>query len=160
MENWAEKTIQVMNTKMEGTRERELRFFRLDELKRNIHRIGQFGSNCPVCEDFKAEVEAVFEHVNEAVNVPGPERRELDRLIFRLSNHMLKEHDFYPPNHYYYLYSVAGVIGGALAGFLLMEWFTATKWYLPAAGLVVGFFAGMISGIMKDRRIKRERKMM
>jgi hypothetical protein len=160
MGNWAEQVIIAMDDELAVTGKRELRFFRMAELKRNIARIDLFSGQCTRCEDFKPEVEAVSGHIEEAVNVPGPERRELDRLIFRLSNHIMKEHGFFPLSHYKYLYSVIGIIFGSLSGFLLMKLFPATKWYLMVFGIIAGLIAGMVFGIIKDQRIMKEGKLM
>ncbi len=160
MENWSEQMIMIIDGKLEGTEDKKLRFFRLEELKRNIHRIDRFAARCKGCNQFKPEVEDASVHIEEAVSVPGPERRELDRLIFRLSNHMIKEHDFFPPHHYNYKYSLMGIFAGIVTGFLLMKVFPSTHWYLLAAGLMAGLLTGQITGSIWDRKIRNDNRLM
>jgi hypothetical protein len=159
-ENWAEHMMNVIDGKLEGTEDKKLRFFRLGELKRNISRIGQFCARCEGCNQFKQEVEAIAGHIDEAVSVPGQERRELDKLVFRLSNHMMKEHDFFPPHNYNYRYSLIGILAGALAGFLLMKFLPSIKWYLLVTGLIAGLITGQIAGSIRDRKIRNENRLM
>jgi hypothetical protein len=160
MENWTEHILNLMDSGLEGTSQRKLKFFRLSELKRNIIRIGQNSGQCARCEDFKAEVEAVINHINEAVNVPGPERRELDRLIFRLSHHFMKAHGLFPPHHYRYLYSVTGTILGLISGLLLMKFFPSMNWYIVVPAILAGLISGIVPGILKDRKMNELGKLM
>jgi hypothetical protein len=75
-----------MEQSLDGIRDKDLRFFRTDELKRNISRVAHFSASCVECRKSRLSVEAALAHLNEAVNVPGPYRRELDRLIIQLGN--------------------------------------------------------------------------
>jgi len=160
MKKWAEQIIAEIDTKLAGAKERDLRFFRLDEFKRNIHRIDEFSGSCTECRHFKADVEAISRKVDEAVHVPGPDRRELDRIISRLSNHMMKAHDFYAPYYFNYLYSFFGMIAGTLAGYLAMKIFPAASWAALAAGFTIGLVAGQIIGGNKDRKIRHNNRLM
>ncbi len=146
METTMDALISAMEEKLAGTAEQKLRFFRLDELKRNMRRIGHYESRCAICRQFIPETEAMVSHIVEAVEVQGAERRELDRLIFRLSNHMMKEHGYFPKYHFSYRFSILGIFAGVLAGVLLYVLFRSTGWIFPAIGLIAGLFAGQIRG--------------
>ncbi len=152
--------ISTMEEQLAGAEEKKLRFFRLDELKRNIRRIGHYAPACEVCHLFYPEAEATATHIGEAVNVPGVERRELDRLIFRLSNHMMKDHGYFPKYHFRYRFTIIGIFAGVLAGILLYALFPSTGWILPAAGLIAGLVTGQVMGRMRDRKIKAQNKVM
>ena len=110
MGNWATKTTNIIKSKLQGTKEKDLRFYRVDELKRNIERVDSFSKSCPYCQKQKADISAVINDIDEAVHVPGQTRREYDRLISRLSIHMQKEHGFYTPFHFVYLFSFFGMV--------------------------------------------------
>lgn len=160
MESWADNVLKDMEQRLLGTREKDLRFFRIDELRRNIGRVDKFAHKCDICQQLKHETEAALVHVNEAVNVPGSHRRELDRIVARLSRHMLKVHKFYPPWHFNYLYSFYGIVVGSLAGFTVVMVLQSKPWELVAAGFVIGIIAGQFFGGIKDRKIRGDERLM
>ena len=149
-----------MEESLAGTREKDLRFFRIEELRRNIRRVAEYSNHCSGCMHIKPEIAAALKHVNEAVNVPGQYRRELDRLISRLARHMMKAHAFYPPFHFNYLYSFYGIAAGSLAGLLIAVLLPGRPWEIGAAGFVSGLIAGQIAGGRKDRKVRRENRLM
>ena len=119
MENWAEQINSRIDINLKKSREKDLRFFRIDEFKRNVTRVGEFSASCSICNKTKIDIAESSETITEAVNVPGHARREFDRLISRLSKHMRKEHGFYPPYYYSYTYSFIGIVFGLVIGFIL-----------------------------------------
>lgn len=160
MESWADIVLKDMEQRLLGTREKDLRFFRIDELRRNIRRVNDFAHKCDVCGHLKLETETALVHVNEAVNVPGSHRRELDRVVARLSRHMMKVHKFYPPWHFNYLYSFYGITAGFLVGFLLVMAIPSKPWELLAAGFVIGVLTGQFLGGRKDRIVRADERLM
>ena len=100
MNSWSEELHSTIDTKLEGVNDKDRRFFRIDEFKRNVSRVGSFSSTCPICKKEQQNVRAAVETIDEAINNVGKKRREYDKLITRLSKHMQKEHNFYAP---YYL---------------------------------------------------------
>lgn len=160
MQNWADNILKDMEQRLSGSREKDLRFFRIDELRRNIRRVDEFAHICDICRHLKLETETALVYVNEAVNVPGPHRRELDRLVARLARHILKAHKFYPPWYFNYLYSLYGIATGTLAGFLLVMAIPSKPWELLAAGFVTGIIAGQFLGGRKDRKVRGDKRLM
>lgn len=160
MENWATKTNQTIDSKLEGTKEKDLRFYRVDELKRNIERVETFSKSCPYCQKQKSDIVAVTEKIDEAVHVPGPSRREYDRMISRLSVHMQKEHGFYTPFYFAYLYSFFGMVAGIVIGYLLLKLFPAYDWLMLAIGFSVGLITSYVWGNLKDNKIRAGKKLM
>lgn len=160
MESWADNVLKNMEQRLLGTREKDLRFFRIDELRRNIRRVDEFAQTCESCQHLKLETMAALVHVNEAVNVPGSHRRELDRVVARLSRHMLKVHKFYPPWYFNYLYSFYGISAGSLAGFLVVMAIPSKPWELLAAGFVIGILTGQFLGGRKDRMVRADERLM
>lgn len=160
MGNWAAKTNKIIDGKLEGTKDRDLRFYRIDELKRNIERVDSFSKSCPFCQKQKIDIYAQAEKIDEAVQVPGQTRREYDRLISRLSIHMQKEHGFYTPFHFVYLYSFLGMVAGLVLGYFLLKLFPSYDWTMLAIGFSVGLVAGYIWGNTKDNKIRADKKLM
>ena len=121
MESWSSEIIKSIDSKLENVKDREIRFFRIPEFKRNIERVDQFSKTCPYCHKEQINIKEAVETIAEAVEVPGKTRRNYDRLISRLSKHMQKEHGFYAPFHFSYTHALYGLVGGFVLGFLLMK---------------------------------------
>lgn len=160
MQNWAENVLKEMEQRLSGTREKDMRFFRIDELRRNIKRIDDYAPDCDICRNLKNETEIVLAHVNEAVNVPGSHRRELDRLMARLARHMMKVHRYYPPYYFNYLYSFYGITSGSLLGLSVVLMIPSKPWELVAAGFILGIIIGQFYGGKKDRIVRRNDRLM
>lgn len=160
MDKWTESVIGNINQALEGTREKDLRFFRIDELLRNIERVGKLSESCAECKRLKTEIETTIPNIREAMEVPGKKRRELDRLIARLARHIMKAHQFYPPWHHNYLYSFYGLVIGSAVGALTMALLPGQKWEILAAGFAIGLITGQLIGGKKDREIRNNQKLM
>ena len=160
MSDWAKQMISEIDKKLEGTKLRDQRFFRTDEFKRNVKRIADFSEKCAVCSGERVRIEEVVKTFDEAINVPGKARREYDRLISRISGHLQKEHGFYPPFYFTYLYAFFGMLAGLLLGYFLMKVFPAWDYTLLTAGFVIGLISGYFVGNRKDNTVRAEKKLM
>ncbi len=161
MTNWNEKILANMDISLSGIRDKDQRFFRIDELRRNITRVSQFAETCHQCLSFKEDIESNLVHLNEAINVPGQCRRDLDRLIARLSRHMIKAHHFYPPYHFNYLFTTYGLLAGLALALPLILFFPYEHMDVLAAGIfITGLLAGRIIGGKRDRKIRNDKKLM
>lgn len=160
MDNWALKINQKIDGNLEQVREKDLRFFRVDEFKRNISRTGEFSSNCLVCRNQKDDISEASEYLFEAIQVPGKSRRQYDRLISRISKHMRKEHGFYPPFYHSYLYAFFGLLTGGVLGFLLSKIFPLLWETMYSISFSVFIVATYIAGSIKDKKIRSAKKIM
>lgn len=160
METWSEDINSKIEKNLEKSREKDLRFFRVDEFKRNVTRVDEYSNTCSFCEKQKIDITATVETIQEAVEVPGNSRREFDRLITRLSRHMQKEHGFYAPYYYSYLYSFFGILAGLLLGFVLFKMFPMHGEVLLASCFSVGIITAYFAGNSKDNKIRRNKKIM
>lgn len=160
MEKWATKLISQLDEKLQGTRKRDLQFFRVEEFKRNVERVGAFSKDCPVCEKEKLNIAEISRKMDEAIQIPGKSRREYDRLINRLSSHMQKFHGYFPPFYFTYLFSFFGMIAGLLLGYLLMKLFPEEDWVMLSAGFSIGLITGYFWGNKKDRKVRVDKKLM
>ncbi|SHF66677.1 hypothetical protein SAMN05444274_107112 [Mariniphaga anaerophila] len=160
MENWAQQLTSQLDEKLQGAKQRDLRFFRIDEFKRNISRVDDFSKSCSVCQKEKLNIAEISLKIDEAVEVPGKSRKEYDRIIGRLSSHMQKTHGFFPPFYFSYLFSFFGMVAGLLLGYFLMKLFPAQDWIMLAAGFVAGLFTGYVWGNRKDSKIRKLNKLM
>jgi hypothetical protein len=160
MEGWSKQEISRLDEKLQGIKMRDLRFFRVEEFKRNIERVDHFSNKCPACEKEKLKIVGIIAKIDEAIKVPGNSRREYDRIISRLSTHMQKVHGFFPPFYFTYLLSFFGMVAGLLLGYLLMKIFPAWNWMMLTLGFVAGLLAGYIWGNRKDSGIRTQKKLM
>jgi len=160
MKNWAKEITDIIDSKLEGTRDKEIRFYRIDEFKRNITRVDSFSKSCPICKQKKIHISEVVDKIDEAVNVPGKTRREYDRLISRLSKHIRKEHGFYTPYYFSYLYSFFGIIAGLILGYVLMKINPDYSVEILSIGFSIGLITSNIWGFVKDKKIRSEKKLM
>jgi len=160
MGKWAENIITDIDQKLEKTREQDLRFFRIDEFKRNVTRVEEFMPTCADCKRIQTDIIETVKSIDEAVKTPGRERREYDRLISRLSKHIQKEHKFYPPYYFSYVYALIGLLGGALLGYLLFVIKPEHKIEMFSIGISAGLILSYILGTIKDRKIRTDKKIM
>jgi hypothetical protein len=160
MENWALEINQKIDGFLEKVREKDLRFFRVDEFKRNISRTDEFSSDCLVCRNQKDDISEASGYLFEAIQVPGKSRRKYDLLISRISKHMQKEHGFYPPFYYSYLYAFFGLMAGGIGGFLLSKTFLLPWETLYSISFAVCIVATYIVGSIKDKKVRSAKKIM
>lgn len=160
MEEWSQHTISLLNEKLKNIKQRDIRFYRVEEFKRNIERVGDFSKNCPFCEKEKLNITEIVEKTDQAIHIPGKSRREYDQLISRIASHMQKKHGFFTPYYYTYLFSFFGMVSGLLLGYLLMRLFPAHSGAMLSAGFIAGLVTGYFSGNIKDGKVRSSKKLM
>ncbi len=99
-------------------------------------------------------------NIYEAVEVPGKSRRDFDRLISRLARHMQKEHGFFAPYYFSYLYSFIGILAGLTIGFALFKLFPLYGELLLSACVMIGIVGSYLTGSRKDNIIRNSKKIM
>lgn len=160
MGNWETNVVAKIDNKLAGIKEKEIRFFRVDEFKRNIVRVESFSPDCQFCQNQKTDIAETVEKIDEAIKVPGQSRREYDRIISRLASHMQKEHGFFAPFYFAYLFSFFGMVAGLVFGYFLLKLFPAYNWVMLSVGFSAGLVAGYFWGIIKDKKVRAEKKLM
>lgn len=160
MEEWSKQTISQLDEKTKNVKQRDIRFYRVEEFKRNIERVGEFSKSCPYCEKEKINIATIVGKMDVAIDVPGKTRREYDRAISRLSGHMQKNHGFFTPYYFSYLFSFFGMVAGLLVGYILMRFFPSHDWAMLSAGFVAGLLTGYVWGATKDNKIRHSKKLM
>lgn len=160
MENWAEEINSKIDVNLEKSREKDIRFFRIDEFKRNVTRVDEFSKSCPFCHKHKIDIAEAAETIQEAVEVPGRSRRDFDRLITRLVRHMQKEHGFYAPYYFSYVYAFIGIVSALVGGYVLYKMFPVYGEVLFLASIMVGIVAAYFVGSFKDSKIRTAKKIM
>lgn len=160
MGNWSDNLKEKIDKQLKETRDKDLRFFRIDEFKRNISRVDDFSNSCPVCKKEQINITEAVNTIDQAVHHISQQRRNYDRLITRLSKHMQKEHGFYAPYYFTYLISFFGIIGGSILGYLLMQINPAIKLELFLIGFSIGLLPTYIWGHLKDKKIRAEKRLM
>ncbi len=160
MDNWATAINNIIDEKLKDSREKDLRFLRIAEFKRNIARTGEFAKNCPDCNRQKKSISEIADKIDEVVELPGKPRRNYDRLISQLSKHIQKEHGFYAPYYFSYIYSTIGIITGLLIGFGLTKIFSGFYIEMLSVGFVTGLMPSYVLGYIKDKKIRAEKRIM
>ncbi len=160
MAEWESELNSKIDEKLKDAKKRDVRFFRIDEFKRNIKRADSFSTSCPYCLKQKIYITEMVNNIEEAVNKPGKTRRDYDRLISQLANHMQKEHGFYAPFYFTYLYAFLGMVAGVVAGYLLMKLLPQFNWAMLSLGFVAGLIAGYVRGMSKDSAVRSSKKLM
>lgn len=160
MENWAEEINIKIDKNLESVRKKDIRFYRVDEFKRNIKRVNDFSSNCVFCHKQKINISEATETIYEAIQVPGKSRREYDRLISRLAKHIRKEHGFYAPYYFSYLFSFFGLVAGILLGFLLSLFFPGFKEVVFSGTFMIAIIITYVIGSKKDKKVRSAKKLM
>ncbi len=160
MENWDVEIKKTIDDKLKSVQEKDIRFYRIDEFKRNISRIETNSKSCPFCNKQKINISEISNKIDDAVNIPGKTRCEYDRLISQLSKHMQKEHGFYAPYYFSYLYSFFGIVLGLVIGYVLIKIFPVYWIEMLSMGFVVGLIPAYIWGVVKDKKIRSEKRLM
>lgn len=160
MENWADELNLKIDVNLEKSREKDIRFFRIDEFKRNLTRVDEFSKSCSFCLKHKIDISEAIETIREAVEVPGKNRRDFDRLISRLARHMQKEHGFYAPYYFSYLHAFIGILAGLIIGYILFKLYPVNGELLLLASIMVGIITSYITGARKDNNIRKAKKIM
>jgi hypothetical protein len=157
---WSEEIKSKMDVNLEKSREKDIRFFRIDEFKRNITRVDDFSTSCPFCQKHKIDINEAVDTIYEAIEVPGRSRREYDRLIGRLAKHMRNEHGFYAPFYFSYLYAFIGILIGLTTGFILYKLLPGYGEALFLICVATGIIVAYIAGSRKDSKIRTAKKIM
>lgn len=160
MNSFSEKINAQVDTKLKGANEKDIRFFRIGEFKRNLTRVDSFSHTCPTCKNELQNIQETVETIDEAINKVGKKRREYDRLISRLSKHMQREHHFYTPYYYTYLISFFGIVSGSVLGYFLMQLNAELKLELFCLGFAIGLLPTYVWGHLKDKKIRQEKRLM
>ncbi len=160
MGNWAEEINTVIDGKLKDARDKDLRFLRVPEFKRNVSRTDTFSESCPFCKQQQIFIAEAVSKIEETVNEPGESRREYDRLIYRISKHMQKEHGFYAPYYFSYLYSFFGILAGLILGYILMKTVPGYSTEMLSIGFTLGLIPAYIWGFIKDKKIRAEKRIM
>lgn len=160
MESWSSEVNQQIDKALEKTRDKDIIFFRVKEFKRNIERIDSFSASCLTCKQEKININETVKSIDTAINVPGKQRRDYDRLISRMSKHMRKEHGFFTPYYFSYVYALYGTIGGLALGFLLSQLAKGHQIEMFTIGISVGLLISYFLGSLKDKKVRRDKKLM
>lgn len=159
--SWLRDVKLIFQQQIEAIREKDQRFFRLEEFWRNICRVDQFASNCPECNRFKPVIREQITELHAAISSPGKARRRYDTLTTELNKHMREVHHFFPPYYFTYRYSFFGMLGGAIPGFIIDLLVKPNAPYVTTiALLVLGLIIGQVKGGKEDSKIRIEKRLL
>ena len=158
---WHNQIEETVRQQLAGSKEKDISFFRVEEFLRMSSRTDEFAGTCRDCASFKHQIEKQVETIGEAVKHPGRTRREYDRLLGKLSGHMQKQHQFYPPFYFTYLLGAVYTVIASAAGFLISLLFPAISlWFFVVPGFILGLLAGQLRGAKKDSIVRKEKRLL
>ncbi len=161
MSDWYEKLEAQINDQLRDTRDKDLRFFRVEEYLRMTKRVEDFASSCRECNSFKYEIEKTAGDIGVAIASPGKTRRNYDRLMGNLSKHMRKQHGFYPPYYFTYLLAFVYAFGASVGAFIVsLPFVHLDKWFFIVPAFIIGLVLGNLRGAKKDSRIRNSEKLL
>jgi len=161
MSDWYNKYEEKVFNLLKNEKTRDIRFFRIEEMLRMAERADKYSLTCKECLSFKNRLENGYESLKKAVQYPGKERKELDKLETQMSSHMKKVHGFYPPLYFLYLYSAIGILIFMVIAFIIYLIFPSLSLLnIMAVAFAAGVIIGQIKGHKKDNKIKREGKIL
>jgi len=161
MSDWYSDFEQDVVLKLKGHKRSDLRFFRIDEYLRIAEKVNLLASSCRECHAFRSAMEKQNDLLVKAIDEPGHERRDLDRLQSRLSDHLRRQHGFFPAFYFTYRYSfflTVILLGIAFLAYLVSP--ATDIWYFFAPAFVFGVVAGQVGGAKKDRRIRETNRIL
>ncbi len=161
MSDWYTDFEQDVVRKLKGHKRSDLRFFRIDEYLSMAEKIDVLASSCRECHSFRLEMDKQRDLLAKAVGEPSRERRELDRIQSRMSDHLRKEHGFFPAYYFTYRYSFFFTVCLLAVAFFAYLFSPATDvWYFFAPAFAAGVITGQVIGGKKDRTIRETNKIL
>jgi len=161
MSDWYKQYEKNVFNLLKNEKDRDIHFFRIEEMLRMAERTDRYALSCSKCLSFRNLLNEEQKSLKKAVQYPGKERKELDKLQIEMSAHMKKIHGFYPPSYFSYLYSTIGIIlfiAFALIFYLFFPSFSL--WNILSVAFAAGVIIGQITGHKKDNKIKTEGKVL
>jgi len=161
MSDWYNQYEKNIFSSLKDEKNRDIRFFRIEEMLRMAERTDKFAPLCKKCQSFKKRLNEDSMYIKKAVKYPGKERKELDKLQIEMSAHMKKIHGFYPPYYFSYLYSAIGILIFMAITFIMYLIFPSLSLLnIMAVAFASGVIVGQILGHKKDNKIKKEGKIL
>jgi len=161
MSDWYNQYEKNIFSSLKNEKNRDIRFFRIEEMLRMAERTDKYSPSCKKCQSFKNRLNECSISIKKAVRYPGKERKELDLLQTEMSTHMRNVHGFYPPYYFSYLYSAIGIlVFMAIAIIVYLIFPSFSIWNILSISFAAGVIAGQIAGNKKDNRIKKEGKIL
>jgi len=158
---WNNHIEEKVRQQLSSFREKDIRFFRVEEFLRMSTRTNEFAGTCRDCASFKHQIEKQVETIGDAISHPGCTRRDYDRLLGKLSSHMQKQHQFYPPFYFTYLLGAVYTVIASTAGFLISLLFPAiSPWFFVIPGFILGLLVGQLRGAKKDSIVRKEKRLL
>jgi len=161
MSDWYHKYEEKVFNLLKNEKNRDIRFFRIEEMLRMAERADKYSLTCKECLSLKNRLDQGEASLKKAVQYPGEERKKLDNLQTEMASHMKKIHGFYPPYYFSYLYSTIGILLFMVIAFIFYLFFPSfSLWNILSVAFSAGVIIGQITGHKKDNHIKREGKML
>ncbi len=152
-ENWIVRIHNNLRTGKEKIHPKDYTFFNVEMIERAAKHTVKFMKNCEVCNANSQELVSLSEQFPGLLQTISG-RREFSRRLDKVLKHLRKEHGVYPKGYFTGIYTVAGVLTGGLAGWLVSRTGIMSLYALMPVFLGIGLTAGWIWGQLRDKKVK------
>ncbi len=141
------KVNQNIKEAKEKIHKKDYKFFQVELLLSLAKLTQKFSRECKHCEANKKELEDVSKNIsNEIDTISG--RQKYTNRIDKITSHLRKKHKIYYRGYFLSVYSLLGILGGSLAGVLVV---LPISVHIIKFGALVGFAVGLIIGRILGR---------
>lgn len=158
MENWVEIQKLKIEKHTDNYSLAKFNFLKISSLIRLVEESEHYAPHCTFCRTHLEQLETMIDQLPE---LDHPDiRKSYEQRFTTMCDHFRKIHGFYAPLHFSSRLSLISLIPGALAGLIFSLIVFQTVKADPilmasAAGLMIGYLAGNL----KDKKIRREKKL-
>ncbi|QZT36506.1 hypothetical protein K5X82_14765 [Halosquirtibacter xylanolyticus] len=152
-----QEIIDDLNRSIEGVSEKDLRFFPNEVLKTQIEEMSSHADKCDICNRKLSGTKEIFPMIKAAIAQPGHERKEVDRYLNSVSDHLKTEHGVRSAHHYASKFAMWSMIGSIVVASLVLFLMGVEKMLFLVVSIgVIAFVLGYVAGDLKDRRHEKD----
>jgi hypothetical protein len=144
MDNWKEKTLEILQGERTKMHRSDIAFYQIDRFERIIHRVDEFSTDCDTCRSIQAEISGYIPQIHAMINGKARDKRLYERFQEKQMKHLAVQHQIYSFNYFTSRFTLIGLIAGLIIGFLLASLFT--DYFHPlwigatSLGLIISYY--------------------
>ena len=139
----------------------DFKFFQVETFLKAAKKADSFSEKCDNCKIHKDTSEEIAENLQSYLKGDFKSRKDYEKRLTAITNHLKKAHQIYPEQYFISLYSLFGVVGGlafgALVAYLTIPGFIKQTMLF---GFVLGLLIGRILGKRKEKINKINKKIL
>jgi len=155
---WAKTIEQEVETQKKSILKKDLAFYKVDLLPEIALRIDEYSTNCKACQDYKTELDDIVNGLSKSLEGSPKLRKNYEDRRELITQHLNESHGLKADNYYSSIYSLAGILGGAILG-AFIGWIINIHIlkFTILVGVGLGMVIGRLIGASKDRKNKRKK---